>query len=306
MAENYVIEGYKAIGREIGNFCRQNRAHICTGLSVAGTIATGVLSARSGARAGRKIDKREAELKRALTTGEKIRLCGKDFIAPCVAGALAVGGAVGSDMINTKMISERTALLIASEKAYERLERKTREVLGEKKARQVQDEVTKEKLVEEGGKDANGAPVLLTRNAFENAPKSGTGTLYPYVDTYSMLPFWSNNDYIALHVKSLNEMMRELGPRGDEYDYYDKIIGVYYSEWLKGLNFDKKVWNTKERKEKGWNKGFAADGSEDDPIGYSLVPMEFEPGFAVMGIHWEKEPTELRLGRMIKSSGVGL
>ena len=100
--------------------------------------------------------------------------------------------------------------------------------------------------------------------------------------------------------------MRELGPRGDEFDYYDKILGVYYSEWLKGLNFDKKVWNTKERKEKGWNKGFAKDGSEDDPIEYSLVPIEFEPGFAVMGLRWEKDPTDMRLGRLIKSSGVGL
>ena len=301
MAEKlYMIDGLNAIRCEIGDFCSRNKAHIFTGLSVTGTIATGVLSARSGVRAARKIDRRERELGRQLTTSEKAKLCGKDFIAPTLAGILAVGGAVGSDVINTKVISERTALLIASEKAYEKLSQKTKEVLGEKKAKQVQDEITKEKLTSPEN------ITLLTKNAFDNAPKTGNGTLYPYVDEYSMLPFWSNLDYINLHVKCLNEMMAELKARGDEFDYYDKIVGVPYSEWLKGIGYDAKVWSTKERKDHGWNKGFAEDGSEDDPIAYSTVPIEYEPGFAVTALRWDVDPTNMRLGRLIKSSGVGL
>ncbi len=167
MAENYVIEGTKAIGREIWKFGQDNKAHILTGLGVAGTITTGILSARSGARAARRIDQKERELNRRLTAKEKFCLCGKDFIAPAVAGTLAVVGTVGSDVINTKIIGERTALLIASEKAYDQLSRKTREVLGEKKARQVQDEVTKEKVIEQSPKDEEGKPYLLTRTATE-------------------------------------------------------------------------------------------------------------------------------------------
>ena len=294
----YLADGYGMIGKRIGAFCENNKAHILTGLGVAGTITTGILSARSGARAARVIDRKERELDRKLTAREKASLTGKYFIAPVVAGSLSVLGTVGSDVINTKTIGIQNAALIASEQAYERLSRKTKEVLGEKKAKQIEDEVTKEKVADSG--------LPLTRASFENAPRCGNGTLTPFVDEYSMLPVYSNLDYLTLHAKSLNDMMRELKARGDEYDYYDKEVGVPYSEWLKGLGYDKRVWGTRERVHHGWNKGFDSEGSEDDVIAFSTVPIEYEPGFAVMAIRWETEPTDMRLGRLIKSSGVGL
>lgn len=298
MAENYALTGFKEIGRDIGKFCANNKAHIFTGLSVVGTVATGVLSARSGAIAARKIDREEAELGRRLTRREKMKLCGKDFIAPAVSMIVAIGGSVGSDVINTQTIARTNIALIASEKAYEQLNRKTKEVLGEKKAHQVKDEIAKEKVEE--AKSNN----ILTTDSFTNAPRSGNGTLYPFIDGYSMLPFWSNIDYLSMHVKCLEEMMREIGARGDEYDYRDKEIGVYYAEWLKGLNFEQNIWNSPERMTHGWNKGYAKDGIDDDPIGFFTTTMEWTPGFAVTVINWEKEPTDMKLGRLIKSNGL--
>lgn len=294
----YLADAYSDIWKKVGVFCQNNKAHILTGVGVVGTVTTGVLSARSGARAARTIDRKEREIGRKLTGREKAALTGKFFIAPAIAGTLSMVGTVGSDVVNTKTIGIQNAALIASEEAYERLSRKTKEVLGEKKAKQVEDEVTKEKVAESG--------LALTRASFENAPKVGNGTLTPFVDEYSMLPFWSNLDYIALTVKGMQDMMAEQKSRGDEYDYYDKEIGVPYSEWLKGIGYDRRVWDTPERRHHGWNKGFAEDGSEDDEICYQTVPIEYEPGFAVMALRWEKEPTDMRLGRLIKSSGVGL
>ena len=299
MGENYTLEGCKAIGQRIGGFCVQNKAHLCTGVSVTGTIATGVLAWQSGARTARKIDRREAEIGRRLEWKEKMKLCGKDIIAPVVAGGLAIFGSVESDVINTRTIGERTALYIASEKAYEKLSEKTKEVLGEKKARQVQDEVAKEKVekMEQAG--------MITPYTLENAPRCGSGALYPYIDGYSELLFWSNPDYISLTIKNLNEMMRDLAPRGDEYDYYDKIVGIPYSEWLKSIGFDRKIWSTIERKHTGWNKGFAKDGSDDDPIEYFITSKTLEPeGMPVNVINWEKDPTDMRLGRLIKSNNM--
>lgn len=294
----YLADAYEDIWKRVGSFCQNNKAHILTGVGVAGTITTGVLSARSGARAARTIDRKERELGRKLTGREKAALTGKYFIAPGIAGTLSMLGTVGSDVVNTKTIGIQNAALIASEEAYERLSKKTKEVLGEKKAKQVEDEVTKEKVAESG--------LLLTRASFENAPRCGNGTLTPFVDEYSMLPVWSTLDYLTLTVKGMQDIMTDLEPRGDEYDYYDKEIGVPYSEWLKGIGYDKKVWNTPERRHTGWNKGFAKDGSEDDDISFTTVPIEYEPGFAVMAIRWEKDPTDMRLGRLIKSSGAGM
>ena len=291
----YLADGFTVIGKTIGGWCAQNRAHICTALGVAGTVTTGVLSARSGARAARKIDRKEKELGRRLSLKEKTCLCGKDFIAPAVAGTLSVIGTVGSDVLNTKTIGIQNAALIASEKAYEQLSRKTREVLGEKKTQQVKDEIAKEKVEQSG---------VINAVNLDNAPRTGSGTLYPFVDTYSNLLFWSNLDYINCVLKDLQSMMRDLLPRGGEFDYDSKIVGVPYSEWLKSLGFDKKVWNCEERTKKGWNKGYSEDGEDDDPIEYTRSTIEWEPGFAVTAISWEKDPVDMRNGRLLKSSGM--
>ena len=300
MSENVVLEGFKTIGKGAGAWCCQNKAHIFTALSVAGTITTGIMAAQGGARAARKIDRREQELGRRLTRGEKLKLCGKDFIAPAVSGIIAAGSAVGSDIVNTRVIGRQTALLIASEKAYEKLSEKTKEVLGEKKAKQVQDEIAKEKL-EESQKAG-----VISLSDFDNAPRSGSGKLYPYVDEYTMLPFWSNPDYISSCVKDMQKLMLEIHSRGDNFDIYDKEVGVPYSEWLKSLNFPKEMWDSPERKHTGWNKGYSEDGCDDDSIGYFTTTVEWknEPGLAVTMIVWETKPTDMRLGRLIKANGM--
>lgn len=302
MAEKvYWIDGLKGFGNQIGGFCEDNKAHICTGLAVIGTISTGVLSARSGARSAREIDRKENELGRKLTAREKAKLCGKHFIVPVLTGIAASAGAIGSDIINTKTIARTNAALLMTEQAYEQLSRKTKEVLGDKKNRQIQDEVAKEKI-EEAKKVG-----VISVNSFDNAPRVGSGTLFPYVDGYSLLPVWTNPDYIASQVKDLRAMMRDLAPRGDDYDYYDKEIGVPYSEWLHRIGYEgAHICGSPERKQAGWNKGFAADGCEDDEIAYYTTTMEWEPGFAVTVLNWEKNPSNMKLGRLIKSSGVGL
>lgn len=291
----YLADGFKLIGQNIGGWCMQNKAHICTAIGITGTVATGILSARSGARAARKIDKKERELGRLLTAKEKVCLCGKDYIAPVVACAFSVAGTLGSDVLNTKTIGIQNAALIASEKAYEKLSEKTKEVLGEKKAKQITDEIAKEDVKQSG---------VITQANLDNAPRSGSGTLYPFVDTYSNLLFWSNLDYISCCVKDLQQMMRDLKPRGSEFDYDGKIVGIPYSEWLKSLNFDKKIWSCNERKNKGWNKGYSEMGDDDDPIEYTTTAIEWEPGFAVTAIKWEKDPVDMNLGRLLKGSAI--
>lgn len=298
MNNEYLKEGFKVIGDWSKAFYEKNKAHIYTGLGVGGTIATGVLSARSGAKSAREIDRKSNELKRPLTVKEKVQLCWRNYAWPVVIGGLTCASDLKSDITNTKVIAERTALLLSSEKAYETLSRKTKEVLGEKKARQVQDEVAKETAQQ---MESAGA---FSVQCMENAPRVGSGTLYPYVDGYSKLLFWSNPDCIALIVKTLNEMMRDIPARGDDFDYMDRRVGVAYAEWLKSVGFPNKVWNTPERRRTGWNKGYAKDGSDDDPIDYFITSETLESGMPVNVITWEKDPIDMSLGRMIKSNGL--
>lgn len=297
MKENHILNGFKEIGDRSREFYEANKAHIFTALGIGGTITTGILSARDGAKAARKIDRRMRELGRPLTAKEKFQLCWSDYWDAVLAGGISCFSTLKSDLINTDTISKRTALLIASEKAYEKLSQKTKEVLGEKKATQVRDEIAREDVHD--GK-------TITKEKLEGAPRVGNGELYPFLDGYSKILFWSNIDYIDLCVMKLNKMMSEIEPRSLVSDYYEQKKGVPYSEWLAFIGVDPKLYNTPERKNMGWNKGFDPDGSDDDPIAYYRTTEEYNPGFAVTVLTWEKDPTDMSLGRLIKSSGISL
>ena len=300
MAGNKLEQGLNCLGDRARAFYDKNKAHIFTGIGIGGTIVTGILAAQSGARSARKIDKREKELGRKLSFIEKGQLCWTDAIPPIVVGGVACYSEWKSDRLFTDELTKKTAMLIASEKAYEKLSEKTKEVLGEKKAKQVQDEITKEKVT--AALDTG----VLSLSDFEHCPRVGNGQLSRYVDGYSMLPVWTNPDYIALQVKEMQQMMAELKPRGGDDDYYDKKVGVCYREWLHRIGYSQipRIADTPERRKHGWNKGFAADGSDDDEIDYTISTMEWAPGIAVCVINWTKVPTDMSLGRLIKSSGV--
>ena len=61
---NEITRGLELLGDRCSSFYEKNKAHIFTGIGIGGTIATGILSAQSGARGARKIDKKEKELGR--------------------------------------------------------------------------------------------------------------------------------------------------------------------------------------------------------------------------------------------------
>jgi len=292
MAENYVTEGLKFIGDWSKTFYEKNKAHIFTGLGITGTIATGVLSAKDGMKAARHIDEESRKIGRELTFKEKLQISWKDYIDAGLMCSLACFSEFKSDQINTRTIADRTALLIASEKAYEKLVTKTREVLGEKKATQVKDEMVKEESVKH-----------MSSEGFDKAPRIGNGDLFPFMDNYSKILFWSNPDYIDLQVMKLQNRMRDLPPRGTVNDYNDKMIGVPYSDWLEMIGVPAAERNTPERRNMGWNRGFDEKGEDDDPIDYTRTTVEYSPGFAVCVIDWVKDPTDMKLGRMIKANG---
>ena len=296
MTGQNIKDGFSAIGGEIKGFCSRNKTHIFTALSIGGTIATSIFSVQAGAKSARRIDRREKELGRRLTRKEKSQLCWKDMMLPAGSCLFACLSSLGTDVIATRDIARSNALFIASEKAYEKLSNKTKEVMGEKKAKQIKDEIVKEDIAQR--------QISVSKNSFEDAPKVGSGTLYPFIDGYSGLKFWSNVNYIEVCVMKLREHMRNLAPRDRENDYNDKIVGVPYREWLSYLGFPDKIANTPERKNKGWNKGFGKDGEDDDPIEIYRTTIEDEPGFAVTVLNWEKEPIDMKLGRLIKGSGL--
>ena len=300
MAVNNFQQSIMGLGQRFGDFYEANKPHIFTGIGIVGTISTGVLAAQSGSRSARKIDRKERELGRKLTAIEKGKLCWMDYIAPVAVGAVSCYSTYKVDSVLSAELAKRTTMLIASEKAYEKLSDKTKEVLGEKKAKQIQDEVVTEKV--EQAKQLGS----LTLNDFVNAPRVGNGQLSMFVDAYTMLPFWSNRDYIALQVLQLQQMMADLAPRDPDRDYNNKKVGVPYREWLNRIGYtDPRITETPERKDRGWNKGYDKKyHRDDDVIDFEMTPIAWDENITAFAVSFTTPPSDMTLGRLIKSSNL--
>ena len=300
MAVNAIQQSVIGLGQRFGDFYEANKPHIFTGIGIGGTILTGVLAAQSGARSARKIDKKERELGRRLTFLEKGKLCWTDALAPMAVGVISCYSTYKVDATLSAELAKRTTMLIASEKAYEKLSEKTKEVLGDKKAKQVQDEIVSEKVQQA---KQNG---ILTLDDFINAPRVGNGQLSMFVDEYTMLPFWSNRDYIALQVMELRQMMSELAPRDPDNDYNNKKVGVPYREWLHRIGYyDPRIVDTPERKDRGWNKGFDKKyHSDDDVIDFETHAISWDENVTAHAVTFTTPPSDMTMGRMIKSNGL--
>ena len=300
MNDGKVKQGLIYLGGRLSEFYEANKPHIFTGIGIGGTIMTGVLAALSGARSARKIDKRQEELGRPLTFLEKGQLCWTDALAPIAVCGATCWCDFKANRLFTTEIAKRTTMFLASEKAYEQLSKKTKEVLGEKKAKQIHDEVVNDKI------DNAIQAGAISLDDFTNAPRVGNGTLYHFIDEYSMLPFWSNIDYITLQVRELQDIMNDLKPRDPNDEYYDKIVGVYYTEWLRRIGWNvPRILEAPVFKNLGWNKGYAGKhGADDDVIDFYTVPKTWAPGVSVTAVGFNTEPTNMRLGRWIKSSGI--
>ena len=280
-------DGTLTMGNWLNDWYDKNKAHFWTGVSLVGTVATAVSSAKDTQRIFRKHgDPKDLPIK------ERLKVYATNYLGTAGVAGISMYGALKSDKENGKVIAERTGLYLATRKSYDLLKKNLKEVVGEKKAQTVQDEAVKQDVQQH-----------VTQQMVDAAPVYGRGDQV-FRDGYTKLVFKSNIDYLRLCEKKLQDMMAELAPRGDEFDYYDKKIGVRYSEWLAFIGFPKDVYDSPERKDHGWNKGFAKDGSDDDPIEFYTTPVEYEEGKSCLEIVWSKDPTDMKLGRLMKSTGM--
>lgn len=288
---SYIADGYKIMGTWLGDWAEKHKADIFTGISIIGTGATAVISAMDTSRAVRKIDAKELETGEELDWKEKVKLCWKDYIPTGLTVLGTDAASIASNRVSAKTITDLSASYAMLENLYERHKKKTREVVGDKKEQAIREEIAKEE-------------VKQYFSTMKIPPQRDPNDDL-WMDGYSGIIFWSNIDKLRRIEAKLQDMMNELAPRGDEYDYYDKMIGVNYGEWLSFLRLDNPdECHSVRNRRIGWNKGFAKDGSDDDVIQFYTTAMEIDQGARVVHvINWETEPTDMKLGRLIKSSG---
>jgi hypothetical protein len=134
----------------IGGFITKNSPSILTGLSVAGLISTTVMAVKATPKALLLIEeekyKRVTEGGDELSTKDVIGLAWKCYIPAAIMGAATITCIIGSNSINQRRNAALAGLYSLSEAALKEYKNKVVETIGEPKAREINDEIIKEKL----------------------------------------------------------------------------------------------------------------------------------------------------------------
>lgn len=213
--------------RSVRTFTSKHSPEILTGMGIAGMITTTVLAVQATPKALKCIDEKKDELcTDELTVVETVQAAWKPYIPAIVTGGLSVTCLIGATRESLRRNAALATAYQLSANALSDYKEKVVETLGEKKEKQVREEVAKKKVEEN---PVSKSEVIIT---------SGGDTLF--VDPVSMRYFTSDLEKIR---KIVNDLNYRLVCGMEEYislsEFYDEI----------GLS------HTSNSDEVGWNLG---------------------------------------------------
>lgn len=288
-----LANGYKIMAQETKSYCQKHRSGIGTAVSIGGTIASNILSTKAGAKSAREIDAKEIELGRVMTTGEKVKLCWTNHVAPVATAAVSCVGAGYSHNEHVKDFNKVATAYAGVKKLYDESKKATREVLGEKKAAELQDKVN-QKYMEEHPEVAK----KITGYSCNPDPS----TMQKYYEPMSGIVLYSNRDKVDKAILTIAAEMKALKPRTSGCGLYNEGHGIKLRRFFEVLDSDISEEKLKSNVMNfGWNKGACADGSDDDQIAAYYTPMLInDDREAVIVINWEQDPSDMRYGDYLK------
>lgn len=208
---------------------------ILTSVAVTGVASTAVLAVKATPQAFIQIGYAEAEFGRPLTPFEKARLVWKDYVPAALVGAATISAIIGVQSTHSKRQAALVGLYSILEKNSEDFKAKAIDAIGEKKVKDIHDQVAQQHLDENPVKDTQ---VIVT----------GTGEHLCY-DDHSGRYFKSSHNAIQKAVNevnaeainnsyaSLNDFYRRIGlnvlPTGEEVGWRpDKILEINLTSGL--------------------------------------------------------------------------
>ena len=228
---------------------KHNAPAILTGLGVSGTITTAVLTARATWKASNRLS--EGPPIEQLSKKEIIRECWDLYIPATIAGTVTVGCILGANHVSTKRAAAMASLLAVSERTITDYREKVIEQIGEKKEKNLRDEIVQERIQKTPVSEVVvvGEGVVLYMEGFtgrhfacnnsvldsavnkinHKAQREGYATLGDFYFEVG-LPQTSNSGQVGWHSDNLLELRRvaEISPDGRpcisiDYNYVDPL-----------------------------------------------------------------------------------
>lgn len=133
---------------------RDNSTTILTAMGVSGTIGTAYLTAKASFQAAKMIDHAYASTDEP-SFKDKARLTWKLYIPAAVSGSVTIACIIGGTRMGTKKTAAAYSLLTLSEKGFVEYKDKVVEQIGEKKEKELRDEIAQDRV------NANAAPSVI-------------------------------------------------------------------------------------------------------------------------------------------------
>lgn len=122
----------------------KNSPTILTGMAVAGLVTTVGLAVKATPKALQIIDLAEQETGYQLEKKEVIKATWKCYIPTALMGAASIGCIIGANKVSLRRNAALASVYSVTEATLKEYQNKVVETIGEKKAKQVKDEVAKE------------------------------------------------------------------------------------------------------------------------------------------------------------------
>lgn len=233
---------------------------ILTGIGIAGMITTTILAVKSTPKALQLMEDKREELElrqdEKLTVKETVQATWKCYVPAVVCGATATACLIGASTENNRRKAALAAAYNLTASAAAEYKDKVKEIVGEKKEREVRDEIAKDRL---------------QKNPVEQSAiiVNGNGNTRFY-DSISKRRFTSDIDKVKRAVNDLNARM--LG--GDDYA---SLNDFYYEIGLEGVDYGEDVgWNIYHGRkgliEVGFHAQLDSDGVPCIVLDYDVKP----------------------------------
>lgn len=200
------------------DFIRKNADKILLTTGIVGSAGTTVLACHQTVKATKKVIEEESKLNRELTWKEKIKLCWKFYLAPSGTFVAATTSLIFSNSASSRKAAASALAAEMSREALQTYIDKAADIVGEKKANEIREEVAKD--------DIDRHPLKVDKEELQKTSPEADMLCY---ESVLGIYFWSNHNDLDAALNALN--YRLVSSIDDD---------VCYREWLAELNLGSK------------------------------------------------------------------
>ena len=141
------LPDWSKIGKDLRSGLKKHSPEILTGIGIAGMITTTILAVRATPKALLLIEeKKEADDIEELKPVEVIKTTWLCYIPAAVTGGVSIACLIGATSVNLRRNAALATAYSLSESALKTYQEKVIETIGEKKEKEIRDEIAKDQL----------------------------------------------------------------------------------------------------------------------------------------------------------------